>query len=110
MGVLLVPALRGVATLRPSPRVVGMTVGTSDFVQTGDSIVGRLDDPVKELHLMEHAERATFLRRAVVCEDDDDRLIQPAETAQAVYEAADLVVGVVEERGERLLRSMGHSG
>ena len=70
-----------------------------------DRLVGRLEDAVEELHLVEDAERPALLARAVVGEDEHERVVELAGRGEVVDEATDLVVGVVEERGERLLQA-----
>ncbi len=105
MGVLLVPLERRVAALRPTPRVVGVAVRATDVVDPLHRFVRRLEDAVEELHLVHHPVRPALLRGAVVGQDHHDRVVEPAEVAQSVDEPADLVVGVVEERGERLLEA-----
>ena len=72
-----------------------------------DRFVGGLEDPVEELHLVHDAVGPAFLRGAVVGEHDEHRVVELAHVAQAVDEPSDLVVGVVEERGERLLEATG---
>ncbi len=107
VGVLLVPLERRVPALGPAPRVVGVAVGTTDVVDPVDRLVGGLEDAVEELHLVHDAERAALLGRAVVGEHDEDRVVELTHRAQAVDQPADLVVGVVEERGEGLLEAGG---
>ena len=107
VGVLLVPLERGVAALRPSPRVVGVAVGAADVVDARDGDVGRLEDAVEELHLVHHTERAALLAGPVVGEQDEDRVVELTHRLQSIDKATDLVVGVVEERGERLLQPGG---
>ena len=77
--VLLVPLERCVAALCPPPRVVRVAVRATDVVDPSDRFVGRLEDAVEELHLVHHAERAALLRRAVVGEDDQHRVVELAE-------------------------------
>jgi hypothetical protein len=48
--------------------------------------------------------RMPFLGRSVVGEQHEDRVVELVERPQPLHEAADLVVGVVEEGGERLLK------
>ena len=70
VGVLLVPLERRVAGLRPAPRVVRVAVRAADLVDAVDRLVGRLEDEVEELHLVQDAERAALLAGAVVGEQD----------------------------------------
>ena len=105
VGVLLVPLERRVAALCPAPRVVGVAVRAADVVDLVDRLVGGLEDAVEELHLVHHTERPALLGGAVVGEHHEHRVVELAEVAQPVDEPADLVVGVIEECGERLLQS-----
>ncbi len=109
VGVLLVPLERGVAALRPAPRVVGVAVRAADVVDALDGLVGRLEDPVEELHLVHDPERTALLRCAVVRQHDEHGVVELSEPSQSVDEATDLIVGVVEERGEGLLESTRQS-
>ena len=61
VGVLLVPAVRRVAYLGPTPRVVGVAVWATNGVDALHCFVGHLDDAVEELHLVHDAERAALL-------------------------------------------------
>ena len=79
VGVLLVPLERRVAGLRPAPRVVGVAVRPADVVDAVDRLVGRLEDAVEELHLVQDAERSALLARAVVGEQQDDVLSSSTE-------------------------------
>ncbi len=105
VGVLLVPLERRVAALRPAPRVVGVAVRAADVVELVDHRVAVFEDAVEELHLVHHTEGAALLRGAVVCEDHEHGVVEFAHVTQAVDQSTDLVVGVIEERGERFLES-----
>ena len=54
---------------------------------------------------MHDAERATLLRGTVVGKHHDNRVLELAHVTQTVDEAANLVVGVVEECGKRFLQT-----
>ena len=109
VGVLLVPLEGRVAGLRPAPRVVGVAVRAADVVEVVDGLLRRLQQEVEELHLVEDAERAALLAGAVVGEQHDDRVVEQVHVVEGVDEATDLVVGVLEERGERLLEAGGQA-
>ena len=109
MGVLLVPLERGVAGLGPAPRVVGMAVGATDVVEPLDRFVRRLDDHVEVLHLVHDAERTTLLAGPVVGQQKNQRVVELTELLEVVDEPADLGIGVLEERGERLLQACGQA-
>ncbi len=79
----------------------------ADVVDLVDHRVAVFEDAVEELHLVHHTERTALLRRAVVGQHDEDGVVELAHAAQPVDQPADLVVGVIEERGERLLESGG---
>ena len=82
---------------------------TADVVDALDGLVGRLEDPVEELHLVHHPERAALLRRPVVGEHDEHGVVELPEPPKTVDQPSDLVVGVVEEGGERLLETARQS-
>ena len=107
MGVLLVPAERGVAALGPPPRVVGVAVGAADVVETLHGGVDVFGEEVEVLHLVHDAGVPALLGCAVVGHHHEDGVVEQAALAQALYQATDLVVGVVEEGGERLLQPRG---
>ncbi len=109
VGVRLVPPERRVARLRPSPRVVGVAAWPADLVEVLERLLRRLEEEVEELHLVQHAERAALAAGAVVGEHDDDRVVEQLHPLEAVHEPPDLVVGVLEERGERLLEAGGQA-
>ena len=81
----------------------------ADVVEVVDRLLRRLEEEVEELHLVEHAERAALAAGAVVGEQDDDGVVEQLHPLEAVHEPPDLVVGVLEERGERLLEAGGQA-
>ena len=105
MRVLLVPLERRVASLGPSPRIVGVAVRTTDFVEVVDGLLRRFKDAVEELHLMHDTERTTFLGGAVVGQHHHDGVVELPEVAQRVDQAPNLGVGVLEECGECFLEA-----
>ena len=109
VGVLLVPLKGRVAGLRPTPRVVGVTVGPTDVVDALDRFVGCFQDHVEELHLVHNAKGATLLAGAVVGHQEDQRVVELTESLQFVHEAAELFVGVLQESGVGLLQASGQA-
>ena len=107
VGVRLVPLEGRVAGLGPAPRVVGVAVRSADVVEAVDGLLGGLEHEVEELHLVEDTERAALAAGAVVGEEDDDGVVEQVHPLQPVEEAAELVVGVLEEGGEGLLEAGG---
>ena len=105
VGVLLVPLERRVAGLGPAPRVVGVAVRTTDFVEVADGLLWRFENAVEELHLMHDTERTAFLGGAVVGQHHHDGVVELPEVAQRVDQAPDLGVGVLEECGKCLLEA-----
>ena len=78
MRVLLVPAVRSVAHLCPTPRIVRMAVRATNCVNVRNGLVWRFEDGVEEFHLVHNTKRATLLRRAVVCVYHQNGVIQLA--------------------------------
>ena len=108
VGVLLVPAQRRVAGLGPAPRVVAVRVRAADVVEAvGDDLVDVLPHAVEEAELVHHAVRAALAGGAVVGEDHEQRVVEQPRLLEEVDEPADLVVGVLEHRRERLLQPGG---
>ena len=97
---------RRVERHRPAVRVVVVRLRAAELVeqrQVGLDVVG---DAVDELHLVDRAVRAALAARAVVGDEDHERVLAPAELLEEVEQPADLVVGVREEAGVDL----GHPG
>ena len=109
VGVLLVPLEGAVAALGPAPRVVGVRVGSADVIEAVHDVVWVVDDAVEVLHLVHDPERPALLGGAVVGQHDQDRVVELAHLAQPVDEPADLIVGVVQERGEGFLQAAGEA-
>ena len=68
-----------------------------------DHRIAVLEDAVEELHLVHHTKGAALLRGAVVGEDHEDGVVEFAHGTQTFDQPTDLVIGVIEERGERFL-------
>ncbi len=82
-----------------------MAAGPTDLVEAPERVLRRLEEEVEELHLVEHTEGAAFAAGAVVGAHDEDGVVEQLHPRQAVDESPDLVVGVLEEGGERLLEA-----
>ena len=61
VSILLVPLEGGIAALGPTPWVVGMAVGSTDFFNLIDEVFRRVKNTVEELHFVHYAERSAFL-------------------------------------------------
>ena len=107
--VLLVPAQRRVADLRPAPGIVGRAAQPADLGEVRLHLVGILRPPHEEARLVGLAARAAFLRRAVVGHQQDDRVVELVRGLQVIDQPADLRVGVIEEGGERFLQRDGEA-
>ena len=103
--VLLVPLERGVPRLRPAPRDVGVAVRSTDVVQARHGGVDVLWHAIEPAHLVEHAGRSSLLARAVVGHDDEQGVVEPLDGVQEVHQPTDLLIGMVEHRGECLLQA-----
>src|SRR6185437_7807208 len=56
-------------------------------------------DPVRELHLVDRAVWPTLARGALVGNQDDESVFEPAEFFEEAQQTSDLVVGVRQEPG-----------
>ena len=59
--VLLVPAVRSVTYLRPTPRVVVMAVWSTNIINALDGLIRCFENTVEELHFVHDSVRATLL-------------------------------------------------
>jgi hypothetical protein len=105
VNVLLVPLEGRIAGLRPSPGIVGVAVRPADLVDAGNRLIRSLDHEVEELHLVQDAERSAFLARSIVCEEHEDRVVGHSKVLEPRSQTSDLVVRVVQECSERLLKT-----
>ena len=71
-----------------------MTVGPPDVVEALDCFVGRLDQHVEVLHLVQDSERTALLAGAVVGQDHQQRVVELADALEVRHQATDLGVGV----------------
>ncbi len=67
-------------------------------------LVDVLPRRVEEAELVHHAERSAFTRRTVVGQHHQHRVVEQAAPLEEVGQPADLRVGVLEHRRERLLQ------
>ncbi len=93
---------RRVARHRPAPRVVVVDAGTADLVDAVPRLVDRLRDRVPRTDVVHRTDWTTLRRCAVVRQHHEDRVVEVAGLVEMVDQAADLVVGVRQEAGERL--------
>jgi hypothetical protein len=102
---LLGPLIRGVHRVRPAHGVVVVGFGSAKVVDFAHQEFGRLDaaHPVQRRHLIEAAVQRALGGCAVVTEDVvDQRVVKDFEVLQRVEQAADMVVGMLEEPGTAL--------
>ena len=67
-----------------------------------EDVLEALRHLVEEAHLVERAGDAALGRRAVVGDDHDQRVVELADLLERVQDAAEVVVGVLDEPGEDL--------
>ena len=87
--------------------IIGVAVRAADVVDALDGFIGGLENPVEVLHFVHNPVRAALLGSAVVGQDQQDGVVELPQGPQPVHQAADLVVGVVQKRGEGLLEPAG---
>ena len=103
--VLLVALERGVARLRPADRIVVARVARADVVDAREVVRERLRVAVLVERRAGRAVHLPFLAGAVVRQQDEHRVVEPPEALEVADEPAEVVIGVVEEAGERLLEA-----
>ncbi len=102
--VLLVAAQRRVADLRPALRIIGLAARAADGVEACPVELEARLMAVLVRDDVGRAASAAFLARAVVRHHDEDRVVVAAGFLQAGDEPRELVVGVIDHRGERFLQ------
>ena len=103
VGVLLVPLERGVAGLRPAPRIVGRAARPADLVQPRLRLVDVVEQRLSVAGGVGDALRAALLAGAVVGHQQQDGVVELARGFEIGDQPPNLFVGVAEESGERLL-------
>ena len=71
----------------------------------GDEVFDIFLAEVEEAELVHHSSRPTLLARAVVGDDDEERVVEQVELDEEVHEPTDLSVRMVEEGREGLLEA-----
>ena len=61
VSVLLVPAIRGVAYLRPTPRIVVVAIWSANVINALDCLIRCFENAVEELHFVHDSVWATLL-------------------------------------------------
>ena len=84
-----------------------MALGAPDIVESRHGCVDVLRHAVKPAHFVEHARRSALLAGAVVRQDDHQGVVQAIHFFQEGEQPPNLRVGVVELRGEGLLKAGG---
>src|SRR5262245_7950575 len=89
---------------RPGPADGVVVVGRrrAELVELPQDGLDVVRDAVEELGLVDGTVRAAFAARAVVGDEDDDRVVEPARVLEKVEHPSDLVVRVREEAREHL--------
>ena len=101
-GDLLGPLVRGAHRVRPSDRVVVVGGWAADAVDVGDEELGCLQcgRAVEDEHLVEAAVDSALGAGAVVPDHQVDQgVVVDLELLEGVEQAADVVIGVLEEPG-----------
>ena len=88
---------------RPGPAVAVVVVGErrAELVEAPQVLLDVVGDAVEELVLVERPVRAALAARAVVGDDDDDRVLELPGLLEVVDQPAELVVGVADEARRR---------
>ena len=117
-GDLLGPLVRGAHRVRPSDRVMVVGGGAADAVDVGDEELGCLHGgrAVEDEHLVEAAVDGALGAGTVVPDHQVDQgVVVDLEFVEGVEQAADVVIGVLEEPGVDLhlplqdrLQLLGH--
>ena len=90
---------RRVERHRPAVRVVVVCLRAAELVEHRHVRLDGVGDAVCELHLVDRAVRAALSGGPVVGDEDDDRVLAPAELLEEREQPPDLVVRVLEEPG-----------
>ena len=93
-----------VAGHRPTPRIVTVRSNRANIVEPLDRFADVLLETVVETVVIKLSRRLTLPARAVVAEQDEDRIVEPGALVEEVDQPPDLLVGVFEERRKRLLQ------
>ena len=82
---------------RPAVRVMVVRLGATELVEQRHIRLDRVRDSVGELHLVHRTIWPTFARSAVVRNQDDESVFEPAELLEEAEQPSDLIIGVSEE-------------
>ena len=105
---LALPALEGcVAGHGPAPRVVVVTERPADLVDAPVHLVHADAFEIGKASFVDGPLLAALRARTVVGHQDHDRVVAGADLVDEVQDAADLLVGVRQERGEALHEALG---
>src|SRR5262245_65490816 len=86
----------------PTRPVVVVRPGRAEAVEVLHVLLDRVRDPIEELALVHGAVRPALTARAVVGDEDDDRVLELTGLLEDVEQAWNLVVGVGEGGGTDL--------
>ena len=105
MGVLLVKLERSIADLRPTPRIVAMTMWSTNFINAMNRLVGHFNHHVEELHLVKNTEWSALLGCSVIGKQYDHGVVIETEFFDRSQQAPYLNVRVIKEGRISLLQS-----
>ena len=83
----------------PAGRIVVVGLRAAEVVDVLERLLDRVRQPVEELVLVHRAVRAALARRAVVGDEDDQRVVELPALLEVVEHPSELVVGVAQEAG-----------
>ena len=109
VGVALVALERRVGDLGPTPRVGRVHGGTTDGVQLLDALVDVARLQVEDAAEVEQPGGAALLAGPVVGEQHDDGVVEHVGFPQELDDPTELLVGVLDHRGVRLLETGGEA-
>src|SRR5262245_43134112 len=89
----------------PTRPVVVVRPGRAEAVEVLHVLLDRVRDPIEELALVHGAVRPALTARAVVGDEDDDRVLELTRLLEEVEQPSNLMVGVREEAG----KDLGHA-
>ena len=104
MGVLLVAAQRRVGRHRPAVREIVVRFRAADVVDLAHLFGDRLGAEIVRPHRVDKAERPALLARAIVRQNEDQRVVADPGGFQKPDQPRQMPVGMVEHAGERRLQ------
>ena len=109
MGVLLVAAQRRVRRHRPAVRKVAVRIRSADVVDPPQLFRDRFGTEIVRPHRVDEAERPALLARAIVRQNQDQRVVADAGRVEKADQPRQMLVGMIEHAGERRLQPREHA-